>query len=83
MAQNDVFEPLMLYTRYTPEFEEADYTIRFSSPFELNDMLTAMMKEAGVKGMAIMLQASLVDATQFYEGDTAPEGDLEYDGERE
>lgn len=71
--------PRLIYTRYTPEFGEVDYTTPLNGPFDMNVPLQAALQEAEAKDCVVLVQLSLIPAVKFYGPPAADETEATHD----
>jgi len=55
-----------MLTKYTPGFEEVDYTIPLNSAFDVTTPLQAIELEARAKSCAVIIQVALVPLDEIY-----------------
>lgn len=55
----------IVFVKFTPEFQAADYTLIMGGPFELTNPLQALQAEAGAKGCVVVVNVALVPADAF------------------
>ena len=58
MAQDQIVP--ILFQRFTDDFTEQEWSMMLSGPYEVTNPLQSMVMEAGAKGMAVVIQSSLV-----------------------
>jgi len=71
--------PRLIYTRYTDEFAEPNFTMGMSGQYEVGSQLTALEGEARAKDSVILVQVSLVPYAKYY----APEPQQENENAQE
>ena len=79
MPKGDVSIVPLIYQKLGDNFGDADWVVFMNGPFELTNPIQTLMLEAGQKGMAVIVQATLVPAESLYEDDPKPSvmGELE------
>ncbi len=58
--------PVLLMSRFTPEFIECEYTVSLNGAFDVGKFIETAAAEAGVKGMAVMVQIALIPYSWLY-----------------
>ncbi len=72
MARDTAYTlPPMMLSRFTNEFAEIDYSVPIDNAFDVANYLQTWQKEAGVKGMVVVIQVALVPTEKFYENQPA------------
>lgn len=78
MAQDEILNAPMLFSRYKDQFSELDYSLMMSSAFDVTAPLTAILLEAQSKGCAVIVNVSLITLDEFYgEQPETSEGETE------
>lgn len=72
MAKGDVSIVPLIYQRLKDNFGEPDWVVFMNGPYELTNPIQTMMLEAGQKGMAVVVQASLVPTEDIFEDEPEP-----------
>lgn len=72
MAKTDPSIVPLIYQKLKDNFGDADWVVFMNGPFELTNPIQTLMLEAGQKGMAVVVQASLVPTEDIFESEDEP-----------
>lgn len=57
----------IIMVKFTPRFEETDYSVILDGAFDITNPLQAIQQEAGAKGCGVVVQISLVPLDELME----------------